>query len=141
MQHVYFLLAITTFALFSSVSCLTDDEKKAVCGNRSKTDCWTCIRADHDCAYCKNSGACFYYNKDMLLTPPCGTTDLQYGTCVGKCIMICESLNEDERENKKRVSFNREKRMFEGGCTFQWEMMDYFRRYIGAILPLISFSF
>jgi len=79
-EHFLSIIIISTILFFSSVYCDAGD----ACTNRTNTDCSTCINAGN-CAFCKSSKKCVLYDP---LNPPCGTSDMQYQTCVGRLITI-----------------------------------------------------
>ncbi len=87
-QQSYLLIVINTIILFNSVFASADQE--AVCANQTNTDCHTCLSVSN-CAFCNDNKKCFYYYENML-QPPCNTSQLQLGTCVGRLIMLFGSL-------------------------------------------------
>jgi hypothetical protein len=85
MQQSYLLIVIITIILFNFVSCDTPQEQ--ACTNRSNTDCRTCVTGP-SCGYCPNTSQCFLYDVKNALSAPCDMSQIKWGTCVGRLIMI-----------------------------------------------------
>jgi len=78
-----YILILSTIVLISTVYGTTDQD----CKNVTNPSCDTCLNIEN-CAFCKTTKVCFLYQTDNLLSAPCGTSDMQWQTCVGKLITI-----------------------------------------------------